>query len=272
MSLHRFFLEDQVLSESADGTVDISLSKDDLKHLKAARISPGELVAVVDASTDYFQCEVIELASDGFKAKIASKHHVENPPFTIDLFQGIPKAGKLEDVVRHGTEIGVSGFYPLACKRSVAKLDDKKAPSKIERLERVAKSAAVQAGRDAIPAVHMPVDMNQAIGLLRSYDACVIFWEEAEATLTLKEALGAAKGLLSAGDCCRVAVVVGPEGGIDESEVELLLDNVESARLSTLGPNILRTETAGVVGCALVSYELGGMGASPFGGVQGNRP
>lgn len=271
MSLHRFFLEDQVLSESADGTVEIALSKDDLKHLKAARISPGELVAVIDASTDYFQCEVVALTSGGFTAKISSREPVEAPPFTIDLFQGVPKAGKLEDVVRHGTEIGVSGFYPLACKRSVAKLDDKKAASKVERLSRVAKSAAVQAGRDAIPVVHMPIDTMGAIEALRTYDACVIFWEEAEATLNLEEALGAAKGLLLAGDECRVAVVVGPEGGIDESEVELLLSSVENARLSTLGPNILRTETAGVVGCALVSYELGGMGATPIGLMQGDR-
>lgn len=268
MSLHRFFLEDQVLSESGERTANISLSKDDIKHLKAARVSPGELVAVIDATSDYFQCEVLELTNDGFIARIASRKQADHIPFSIDLFQGIPKAGKLEDVVRHGTEIGINAFYPLACKRSVAKLDDKKAASKIERLQRVAKSAAMQSGRDAIPTVNMPVDFKQAIDLLKSYDSCVVFWEEAEGTLTLKEALYTAKELLVHGGACRVAVVVGPEGGIDESEIELLLSGVETSHLSTLGPNILRTETAGVVGCALVSYELGGMGAAPIDNVQ----
>lgn len=271
MSLHRFFLEDQILSESTDEKVDITLSKDDLKHLRAARISQGELVAVIDASTDYFQCKVVELTDYGFIAKIATKRHVERLPFTLDLFQGVPKAGKMEEVVRHGTEIGISNFYPLECKRSVAKLDDKKVASKIDRLNRVAKSAAVQAGCNAIPVVHSPIDMNKVACLLRSYDACVIFWEEAEETLTLADALLTAKSLISDGEKCRIAVVVGPEGGIDESEIELLLSNVENAKLSTLGPNILRTETAGVVGCALVSYELGGMGAVTIAGTQDSQ-
>lgn len=264
MSLHRFFLEDQVLSESTDGTVEITLSKEDFKHLKAARISPGELVAVIDASNDYFQCEVVKFADDGFTARIAVRKQIELPPFTIDLFQGVPKAGKLEEIVRHGTEIGISSFYPLACKRSVAKIDEKKAASKIERLNRVAKSGAVQAGRDMVPTVHMPLDLNEAVRVLSTYDACVVFWEEAEETLTLADALAAAKAIISDGKDCRIAVLVGPEGGIDESEVEHLLSTVPSARLSTLGPNILRTETAGVVGCALASYELGGMGATPL--------
>lgn len=264
MSLHRFFLSDQALSDNVDGLVHVKLDKEDLRHLKAARISPGELVAIIDKSSNYYQCEVIELDDNGFAAKISAREKVQETPFSIHLFQGVPKAGKLDDVVRHGTEIGIDAFYPLVCKRSIAKLDDKKVATKVDRLRRIAKSAAIQSGRDQIPSIHLPIDVEEAAKLLATYNAAIIFWEEADFSATLHDALSQTKEMLAAHEHCDVAVIVGPEGGLDDSEVTALLSSCETAAISTLGPYILRTETAGVVGSALVSYELGGMGAAPF--------
>lgn len=260
MSLHRFFLETQILSESDDGIVDVVLSGEDLRHMKATRITEGETVAIVDASSDYFQCQVVELTNTGFVARIASMSHIEKPSFSIDLFQGIPKAGKLEEIVRHGTEIGINAFYPFSCERSVVKLNDKKSETRRERLQRIAKSAAIQSGRNAIPEVNLPIDIKKLGQFLAIYDSLIVFWEEAALTSKLSESLEGPKTLIANDEYCSVAVVIGPEGGLSESEVDLLLGFNENAHMCTLGPNILRTETAGVVGCALISYELGGMG------------
>lgn len=260
MSLHRFFIDESVSDLEQDGRFEARLDKDDFKHLKAARISPGELVAVIDSSNDYFQCEVLEVTQEGFTARISSREAQYKQPFQIDLFQGLPKSGKLEEVVRHGTEIGVRDFYPVEFKRSVSRIKEKGQRQKTERLSKIAKSAAEQAGRFAIPEVHEPIRANDIPKLLDVYDSCVVFWEEAPTTCTLREALSKERSRLLCGDQCQIAVVVGPEGGISEDEIEQL-QSLENVHLCTLGQYILRTETAGVVGCALVSYELGGMGA-----------
>ncbi len=262
MSYHRFFLDDQILSKYDDAIFDVRLSDDDLKHMKAARIIAGETVAIIDASSDYFQCEVIELKRHGFTARISSSKRYKRPAFSIDLFQGIPKAGKLEKIVRHATEIGANAFYPVAFERCVAKYEKKNSAAKIERLQKIAKSAAVQAGRDIIPKVSCPITFLRAIELLCSYDATILFWEEASNSASLRDVLADMKIAISNGQVSSLAIVVGPEGGISDSEVEAILNSVPKSHISTLGPNILRTETAGIVGCALVSYELGGMGGS----------
>lgn len=261
MSFYRFFLEDQVLSDNSDGAVDIRLSEDDIRHMKVARISPGEIVAVIDSSSDYFLCEVEDLTPHGFIARISTSSHEEHLPFKIDLFQGIPKSGKMKDIVRHGIEVGIDSFVPVACKRSIAKIDDTKSASKIERLQKVAKSAAMQSGRAEIPEVHFPIDFDMACDLASSYDTVIVFWEEADSTSTLRDALADVKASIAKGGECKIAVFVGPEGGFDEDEIAKISSIGDRAHLSTLGQTILRTETAGVVGCALVSYELGGMGA-----------
>lgn len=261
MSLHRFFLENQVLAAEAEAVFPLRLSADDARHAKVLRLAAGEHIAVIDADQDYFECEIVDIA-DGLPLVRIARH--EEAPASgpqVILLQGLAKGDKMETVIRHATEVGVAAFVPLACARSVVKLDGKKAAAKTERWRTIAKSAAMQSGQARIPEVSEPVGVKEAAGTLAGATAVLVCWEEAPQTASLHEAIqGAlAETLIPAADA-RIAVVVGPEGGLTEAEVSTLLASNPRASLVTLGPSILRTETAGIVAPALALYELGGMG------------
>ena len=261
MSLHQFFLDNQVLAAERAEVFALRLSDDDVRHARVLRLHAGEHIAVVDASSDYFECEIASFDGDVMLVSIAAHDDAPDAGPRVMLCQGLAKGDKMETVIRHATEVGVDAFVPLACARSVMKLDTKRAASKCERWRAIAKSAAMQAGRRAVPQVCEPMSVSQLAEAVVGVTAVLVCWEEAPASASLREALGSALAATStpAADA-RVAVVVGPEGGLEPREVEVLLSCNPRASLVTLGPSVLRTETAGIVAPALVLHELGGMG------------
>lgn len=257
--MHRFFLDEQAISRETGESFALRLSEADAQHARALRIKPGEHIAVVDASGDYFECEVASF--DGqMRVKVASHGRAPAAGPRISLFQALAKGDKMDTVVRHATEVGADGFVPFSSSRCVVRLDAAKAAKRRERWAAVAKSAAMQAGRAHVPEVEAPAPLAEACERLGSFDAVVVFWEEADEACSIPAAL---EGAVQAGPEASVAVVVGPEGGLAESEVDAVLASNPNARLASMGRSILRAETAGVVGVALVSYELGGMGNAP---------
>ena len=263
MSLPHFFLEQQVIERESSEVFPLRLARDDARHARVLRLAPGEHIAVIDAVQDYFECEIVDFSDEIPLVRIAAKLDAVMDEPTVVLVQGLPKGDKMEEVIRHATEIGVAGFVPLKCERSIVKLDGKKAKSKVERWGAIAKSAAMQAGRSFVPEVSEPRTLAEACELLSQATAVLVCWEEASQTANLAEALHA--GLFACGSPkadARVAVVVGPEGGLTQREVDALLACNPRAALVSLGANILRTETAGLIAPALVLYELGGLGAS----------
>lgn len=261
MSLPRFFLEQQVIAAEEEAVFPLRLAADDVRHARVLRLAPGEHIAVVDADSDYFECEIVSFDDSLPLVRIA--RHLEAPeegPMVM-LCQGLAKGDKMDDVVRHATEVGVSAFVPLVCERSVVKLDAKKAASRTERWRSIAKSAAMQAGRHRVPEVAEPATVAECASMLGGATAVVVCWEEAPSTCRLADAVhGALAETRTPAADARIAVVVGPEGGLSQKEVDRLLAANPHASLVTLGPSILRTETAGVVAPALVLYELGGLG------------
>ena len=262
MSLQHFYLENQVLALESEAVFPLRLSRDDAKHARVLRLAAGEHVAVVDAARDYFECEIVSF--DGEVPLVRISQHLEagaQGPSVV-LVQGLAKGDKMETVIRHATELGVSAFVPLACERSVVKLDAKKGAAKVERWQAIAKSAAMQSGQPFVPEVAQPHTLRETCELLKEATAVLICWEEAPHTARLADALHrgmAAVGCRVPADA-RVAVVVGPEGGLTQGEVDALLACNDRASLVSLGSSILRTETAGIVAPALVLYELGGLG------------
>ena len=266
MSLPRFFLENQVLAAETEAVFPLRLATDDAKHAKVLRLAAGEHVAVIDAASDYFECEIVDF-SDGLPLVSIARHEeaVEEGP-RVMLLQGLAKGDKMETVIRHATEVGVAAFVPLACRRSVVKLDGKKAAAKTERWRAIAKSAAMQSGQARIPEVSEPMTVGEAASMLAEATAALVCWEEAPGSASLREAIqGALAVTRTPAADARIAVVVGPEGGLAEEEVRAFLASNPRARLVTLGPSILRTETAGSVAPALALYALGGMGKEPAG-------
>lgn len=258
MSLHRFFLDNQVLARETDDVFALRLGPDDLRHARALRLHPGERIAVIDAATDYFVCEICSFEDD-VRVRICSREDAGDSGAQVVLIQGLSKGDKFDTVVRHATEIGVAAFIPLLCERSVVKLDEKKAASRVQRWSAIAKSAAMQAGLRSIPEIADPVTVDDAVSMVSGATCVLVAWEEAT-SLTIKEVLAAtlAQTLTMPMDA-RVAVVVGPEGGLTESEVDRFVNGHDHAFAVTLGPNILRTETAGLIAPAIALYELGGL-------------
>ncbi len=277
MSLPHFFLTDQVIADEPDQVFALALDRDDAKHARVLRLAAGEHLAAIDAAGYYFECEIVAFDEVLPLVKVAQRLDAPQAFPQVCLVQGLAKGDKMETVIRHATELGVSRFIPFAAARSIMKVDARKAGAKVARWQAIAKSAAMQSGQTRLPQVAAPMGLKGLARELRDFDAVLICWEEAPGTCLISEALDCVAERAGAGDgtggataggssgeaaapAPRVAVVVGPEGGLASQEVDVLLAANDHARLVTLGSSILRTETAGVVAPALVLYELGQMG------------
>ena len=258
MSLQRFFLEDQVLSQVDAPEFTLRLGSDDLKHARVVRLKPGEHIAVIDAASDYFECEIVSFDGD-LAVRIAQRSGAVVRDATVVLLQGLSKGDKMDEVVRHATELGVAAFAPLLCERSIVKLDEKKTATRLARWRSIAKSASMQSGRTFVPDVSSPMGIPDAANFLREATCVLICWEESSGG-SIGAALSRALAASGTMPCdARVAVAVGPEGGFSSHEVDRLLSCNPRAYSVSLGHTILRTETAGVVAPALALYELGGL-------------
>ncbi len=264
MSLPHFYLDGQVIASETESVFPLHLSFADVRHFRALRIVAGERIAVIDAHNDYFICEVVDTAEHNPLVRIAKRMESSQVIPTVIVVQGLSKGEKMDVVIRQGTEIGVSAFVPMICERSVVRLDKRRAAARLERWRAVAKSAAMQSGRRAIPELEGLATLTEVCTMLKNATAVLVCWEEAPDTALLADAIArgrAACGCTDPADA-RVAVVVGPEGGLTHHEVDTLLSCNEQASLVSLGSTILRTETAGVLAAALALYELGALGSA----------
>ncbi|WP_165060230.1 16S rRNA (uracil(1498)-N(3))-methyltransferase [Adlercreutzia sp. ZJ154] len=256
MSLHHFFLDDQVLVDETAPEFVLRLAVDDLKHARALRIKCHEHIAVIDATQDYFECEVVNFNGSEMIVRICQHVQTNLPAWNISLVQGIAKADKMDDIVRHTTELGVARIIPMQCSRTVVKLAGDKAKKKTQRWLTIAKSAAMQSGRSSIPHISDPMALSAVIDTLSEMDIVLVCWEEAA------QAIGIGQALSNKPNAANIALVIGPEGGLEKSEVDAILACNSEAHLVSLGSTILRTETAGIVASAIAIYELGGLGNS----------
>lgn len=240
----RFFLE-RVTGDR------VELGKEDSHHLlKVMRAQPGESFTVLAEGLQY-DCELTEVAEGRAVGRVVAQRPAGGePPVRITLLQGLAKGEKMEEVIQHGTEIGVCAFVPVATARAVVKLDTKKAAERVERWQRIAREAAEQSRRGAVPKVAPVTSWKEATAGVAQYDLALVPWEEGGEPL--KAVLAEAK------DVRTVAVFIGPEGGLSPEEVALARER--GARAVTLGPRILRTETAGLAAAAAILYALGDLG------------
>lgn len=260
MSLPLFFLDDQVLGEVSSQVFPLRLNEADKKHFKVLRLKVGEHLAVVDAARDYFECELTDNNWDDPQIRICGKEEDPEQGPTVVLVQGLAKGDKMDTVVRQSTEVGVSAVIAMPFRRSIPEFGNKQEAFKLERWRTIARSAAMQSGRMNIPQIELFHDLEELADMARQASCLLVFWEEAPLDSHFAEALHAAlaKQFIPSKDA-RVMVVVGPEGGIEAGEVDRLLAMNNHAFAVTLGKNILRTETAGVMAPALVLYELGAL-------------
>lgn len=252
MSSHRFFLA-AALSDAGDGSVVLPLTPQDTHHaVRVLRICPGEKIEVVEPDGGGWLVWV-EYVDDAAVVAVPVERLGESVGPKVVLVQGLAKGEKMDLIVRQAVEVGVDEIVPVLTHRSIVRLDARKSAERGERLRRIARSAAEQSHRDRVPVVLDPLPLSDALPLLAGCERVVVLWEEAEGG-SIREALG---GLRSEAGV-RVALVVGPEGGLDALEVEQLVGG--GAVVVSLGPSILRTETAAVVAASIALHELGGLG------------
>lgn len=254
MARHRFFAEPRTsppLAPGAAGDTALPLSDADVHHLRdVARLVPGEEIVLVEDG----RALVVRLTQVGDEVRGLPIGSLESSPLPhVTLVQGLAKGEKMDDIVRQTTELGVSRIIPLRAERSVVRLDAAKAAARVARWARIAAEAAKQAQRVDAPSIAGPVAAHELGNLLQG-STVLVCWEDAAGAPGIAEAIADA-ALTPDED---VAVVVGPEGGLTETEVALL--TAGGGRLVSLGDTVLRTETAGVVATALALFARGALG------------
>lgn len=244
--MYQFFVEPHQI---CDNTVTIVGS--DVNHIKnVLRMKVGEELAVSNGIDGReYRCAIASMEEEQILCELRFiKEDGVELPSQVYLFQGLPKADKMELIIQKAVELGVHAVVPVAAKRCVVKLDDKKAKSKIARWQSISEAAAKQSKRRIVPEVTEVMSFREALAFVKDFDVKLIPYELAEDMSKTKQIISA----LQPGQ--RVAIFIGPEGGFEESEVQSAMEmGVEPI---TLGKRILRTETAGFTVLSWVMYEL----------------
>lgn len=254
MSLHHLFCVNPRIANEPNESFKLEFDPSDRSHIKALRLQVGEHLAVVDADQDYFEVEIDQIEGDEIWVRIAQHLESATDPTPVMLVQGLAKGEKMDTVLRGATELGIAGFYPASMKRSVVQLDQKKIAKRHARSTQIARSAALQSGRTTIPPVAPTQKLSSIIDAWSETDVVLLFWEEAPLDASIAALFTDSSSSIEQAE--RLWIVIGPEGGIAPEEVQAMNESAASIFMLSLGPTILRTETAGIVASALVLSEL----------------
>lgn len=245
--MRRFFLPPESFKN-----MEIPLSGDIFHHLKnVLRLNSGENILLQDGLGLVCQCRVEAVGRSQFNAVVLEKWREVDTAFPLHLIQALPKAEKMDWLLQKCTELGVKKFSPVVTRRSIPVLSEERQEKRILRWRRIVEEAARQSGRPCIPIVNEPRKLDEVLTSCRE-EFRLVCWEE--------ECRPLAK-LLSGPRPLSAAVFIGPEGGLEGEEIRLIRKSGFQA--VSLGPRILRTETAGFTVAAIFQYLYGDMGDVP---------
>ncbi len=250
--MYHFFVDKEQIDEI---NKTLTIDGDDYNHIaNVLRMKKGEEITVSTKDGDGRDYHyTIEEITDSLVicSFISASDESTELPSKIYLFQGLPKADKMELIVQKAVELGVYEIIPVSMKRCIVKLDDKKAKSKVTRWQGIAEAAAKQSKRSIIPNVHTPVTYGEALQMAKDIDVRLVPYENAKGMEETRNIISSIKPGQS------VAIFIGPEGGFDDNEIKKALES--DMKPVTMGKRILRTETAGFTMLAWLSYALEGM-------------
>ncbi len=243
-AMPKFFINKEDIKNNC-----IKITDSDAMHIyKVLRTEVGEILTLCDGYGTDLTAKVLECSKDCVLFEILdSAPCLAEPKVLVTLFQGIPKQGKMDYIIEKCTELGISRIVPVSMKRSVVKIDDKKSEAKkLERWRKIASESVKQCKRGAIPEVTDIMSVKEAVEFSKTLDLTITAYEcERETSI---------KSVLSGQTPASVGIFIGPEGGLDSSEIELFKEaNIKTV---TLGKRILRTETAGHTVLTAVMYEF----------------
>ena len=230
----------------------VQLKPEDAKHCaQVLRMQRGEEFYAVGEGGDRFLAELCEVSKEGCTALLREALSDNESPLRVTVYQGLPKADKLELVTQKLTELGAAKLVPVKMERCVVKLNDKDAQKKQERLQKIAREAAKQCKRGGCLEVAATQTWKQLRDAMSAHDLLLVPWEDAQGfgLKAAREAFPEAKD---------IGIIIGPEGGMSENEVRALEEL--GAKQITLGPRILRTETAAIAAATMAMLLWGDIG------------
>lgn len=248
----KFFVKNSQINENI-----INIIGTDVNHItNVLRLKKDDELQICNEDNGVnYHVKIIELNKANVKCNIIDvKESNAEADVHINILQGLPKAEKMELIIQKCTELGVKEITPIEMERCIVKLDSKSASKKQERWQKIAEVAAKQSRRDKIPTINNLINIKNVCNMLTDYDIVLVPYEN-EKTVTLKEVLSK----LPRKDL-KIAIVIGPEGGFEEKEIQMLEQN--NCKIVTLGNRILRTETVAIAMTSVILYEL-----ADFGGV-----
>lgn len=245
--MQRFFVEPHQIDEEAH---QIHITGSDVNHISnVLRMKTGEELWISDGSKYEYRCTIESFEPDEVLLHIVYSQEPEYElPCRIYLFQGLPKADKMELIIQKAVELGAYEIIPVETKRCVVKLDGRKSAKKTARWQQIAESAAKQSKRMLIPNVHEVLTFREALKYAESMDVRLVPYELARGMQETKEILARIEPGQSVG------IFIGPEGGFEEKEIEAAIEG--GAKPITLGRRILRTETAGLAILSVLMFQL----------------
>lgn len=244
--MYNFFVKPETITGDS-----ITITGTDVNHIKnVLRMKSGEQVYVstgedavaydcriTEISDEYVTCQINGILEEGLEL-----------PSDIYLFQGLPKGDKMEFIIQKAVELGVHQIIPVSMKRCVVKLDEKKGKSKVARWQSISEAAAKQSKRRLIPKIADVMTFREAMEMAKDFEVKMIPYESAEGMQKTKKIISQ----IQPGQ--KIGIFIGPEGGIDENEIALAMEN--GMEPVTLGRRILRTETAGMTAISWIMYHL----------------
>ncbi|ANU12885.1 Ribosomal RNA small subunit methyltransferase E [Planococcus halocryophilus Or1] len=244
--MQRYFIEGEIPENRI-----VAITGDDAKHIaKVMRQTVGgNLIVVIEDQA--YQAEIV---SADFDVEVEIRNRIEvqvELPKKVTIACGLPKGDKLDLITQKATELGMYALLPFSAERSIVKWDNAKSDKKIGRLQKIAKEAAEQSHRTHLPEIHNIHSFKQLLSKAEAYDAVIVAYEE-EARQGVRTRF--AEIIKSLYDKDSVLLVFGPEGGISDAEVQALKNF--GAIFTSLGPRILRTETAPLYALSAISYEF----------------
>lgn len=244
--MYQFFVDPSQIRDQ-----DAVIMGKDVNHIKnVLRMKQGDRIILRNGfDCREYLCRIETLCEEEIRCRVCGIEDVSMElPSKVYLFQGLPKSDKMETIIQKAVELGVYEIIPVACRRSVVKLDEKKEKLKLTRWQGISEAAAKQSKREMIPQVKKVMSFQEAVFYSRCAKVRVIPYELWEGMDKTREILG---GLKPSED---VAVFIGPEGGFAEEEIEKAMQ--EGISPITLGKRILRTETAGMTVLSIIMYHL----------------
>ena len=246
----KFFIETENLKENEE----IWLTGSDVNHIKnVLRKKIDDKINICNSDTQKnYECVIKNIEENKIVCKILDEvKSLAESNLNITIFQGLPKSDKMELIIQKATELGVRTIVPVITKRTVIKLKDKDKQNKVDRWRKIAEVAAKQSGRDIIPTIENII--NIADIKFDEFDKIFVLYENEE-KISIKDEIEQLKN--DNKEELNIGIVIGPEGGFAESEIEQLRLN-QNVSVVTLGKRILRTETVALVVSGILMYELG---------------